>query len=69
MMTCSNPLLGPWHALHTNLSMADMGPHPSCHKGVMTYPPPPAAEEDEEEKPGDSYAGHMEHGKRQGHGK
>jgi hypothetical protein len=41
----------------------------SCQQGVMTYPPLPAAEEDEEEKPGDSYAGHMEHGKRHGHGK
>ncbi|WIA15499.1 hypothetical protein OEZ85_002136 [Tetradesmus obliquus] len=47
-------------------SDADGLPH---GQGVMTYPPPPPAEEDEEEKPGDSYAGHMEHGKRQGHGK
>lgn len=37
-------------------------------QGTMTYPPPPV-EEDEEEKPGDSYTGHMDHGKRQGTGK
>lgn len=34
----------------------------------MTYPPPPAGE-DEEEKPGDSYTGRIEHGKREGSGK
>lgn len=34
----------------------------------MSYPPPPLKDE-EEEKPGDSYAGQMEHGKRHGHGK
>ncbi len=34
-------------------------------QGVMKYPPPPAGE-DEEEKPGDSYEGHFEHGKRHG---
>lgn len=34
----------------------------------MSYPPPPVGE-DEEEKPGDTYTGHMEHGKKNGSGK
>lgn len=34
----------------------------------MTYPPP-AALEDEEEQPGDTFIGHMDHGKRHGQGK
>ena len=34
----------------------------------MKYVPPPAGE-DEEEKPGDTFEGHMEAGKREGHGK
>lgn len=33
----------------------------------MTYPPPPVSE-DEEEKPGDSFTGDMQHGKRSGVG-
>jgi len=37
-------------------------------KGTLTYPPP-AMEEDEEEKPGDTYVGSMNHGKREGTGK
>lgn len=36
-------------------------------KGVMKYPPAPVGE-DEEEKPGDSYEGTFEHGKRHGKG-
>ena len=35
-------------------------------KGTMRYPPPPVKDEEEEEKPGDTFEGHFEHGKRQG---
>lgn len=36
-------------------------------QGKMQYPPPPMKEDDEEEKPGDTYEGLFEHGKRHGH--
>ncbi len=36
-------------------------------QGFMKYPPPPAGE-DEEEKPGDTYEGEMNAGKREGQG-
>eukprot|EP00798_Chlamydomonas_sp_ICE-L_P016350 gene16350-22549_t len=38
-------------------------------EGAMKYPPPPAGEEDEEEKPGDTYVGSLDNGKRLGKGK
>lgn len=40
----------------------------SGNQGFMKYVPP-AVGKDEEEKPGDSYEGNMEAGRREGHGK
>lgn len=34
----------------------------------MRYPPPPLKDEEDEEKPGDTFEGTMEHGKRAGRG-